>query len=249
MARVAAGGADFCLTSLAHYLRARTADADLAARFVAPVVRRTPMAGLVAASSAMTVPADLSGRRVGGPPDSRLVAEYQACLAHLGLAPSVLVPTDYAEAPAALGRGDVDIVPDFVDLIPRTRRQAGVPVRAVPFGFELYSSGLVAADRVPLDVVLRMLEAVAEALERQRKEPRAGLAELDRRYPEVDPAEALEGWSLVEPNIFTGPRPCVSEPDTWESSVRFTSRALGLPMLAPETVVRPETVGLTKEVA
>jgi ABC-type nitrate/sulfonate/bicarbonate transport system substrate-binding protein len=248
VARVAAGGADLCLTSLAHYLRARAANPQVAARFVAPVVRRTPMAGLVAADSPMTVPADLSGRRLGGPADSRLVAEYQACLAHLGLALSVLVPTNYGAAPAALGRGEVDIVPDFVDLIPRTRRQAGVPIRAVPFGFELYSSGLVAADRVPLDLVLRVVEAVTEALERQREDPKAGLAELARRYPEADPADALEGWSLVEPNVFTGPPPGVSDLATWRTSVELTSRALDLPAPPAESVVRTETVGPTKEV-
>lgn len=248
VARVAAGGADLCLTSMAHYLRARAADPDLAARFVAAVVRRTPMAGLVAADSPLSQPADLAGRRLGGPADSRLVAEYQQCLAHLELAPSVLVPIDYGEAPAALGRGEVDVVPDFVDLVPRTRRQAGIPVRAVPFGFELYSSGLVAADRLPLDVVLRVRAAVAEALQRQREDPKAGLPELARRYPEADPADALEGWSLVEPNIFTGPPPGVSEPGTWTASVRFTSSALGLEPPVPEAVFRPETVGPTLEV-
>lgn len=248
VARVAAGGADLCLTSMAHYLRARDADPVVAARFVAPIVRRTPMAGLVAASSPIDSPAELSGRRLGGPSGSRLVAEYQACLAHLGLFPSVLVPMDYSEAPAALGRGEVDVVPDFVDLIPRTRRQAGIPVRAVPFGFDLYASGLVAADRLPLDLVLRVVEAVAEALQRQREDPKAGLAELARRYPDADPADALEGWALVEPNIFTGPPPGVSDAATWARSVRFTSDALGLPPPPPETVVRPETTGPTQEV-
>ena len=248
MARVAAGGADVCLTSLAHYLRARAADPNLAARFVAALVRRTPMAGLVAADSPITEPVHLAGRRLGGPADSRLVAEYEACLAHLGLAPSELVPMAYGEAPAALGRGQVEVVADFVDLIPRTRRQAGVPVRAVTFGFELYSSGLVAADRLPPDLVLRVGAAVADALERQREDPKAGLPDLARRYPDADPNDALEGWSLVEPNIFTGPPPGSSEPATWAASVQFTANALGLDPPAPETVFRPETLGSTKEV-
>ena len=247
VARVASGGSDFCLTSLAHYLRALAVDPHLAARFVAAVVRRTPMAGLVAADSPIHEPDQLGGRRLGGPADSRLVAEYEACLARLGLAPSVLVPLDYGEAPAALGRGAVDVVSDFVDLVPRTRRQAGIPIRAVPFGFQLYSSGLVAADRLPLDLVLRMRAAVAEALCRQREDPKAGLPELARRYPEADPADALEGWSLAEPNIFTGPPPGDSEPGAWAASVQFTSRALGLELPPAETVFRAETVGPAKE--
>src|SRR5688572_29582351 len=64
--RVASGGSDFCLTSVAHYLTARARFGDLAARFVSAVVQRHPIAGLVAADSVIRTPSDLSGRRVGG---------------------------------------------------------------------------------------------------------------------------------------------------------------------------------------
>ena len=59
---MAAGGADFTLTSVTHYLTARAqagpsgrgsglADGRLAARFVSVVVRRSPMSGFVPADS------------------------------------------------------------------------------------------------------------------------------------------------------------------------------------------------------
>ncbi|MBW3650716.1 MAG: ABC transporter substrate-binding protein [Actinobacteria bacterium] len=238
--RVAAGGSDFCLTSVVHYLTARAQSGPLAARFASVVVQSSPIAGIVAADSRLFQPADLSGRRLGGPADSRLVAEYQAGLRHLGLAPSVLVPTDYGAAPGALGRGEVDVVADFVDLVPRTRRQAGVDVRAVPLPLDVYSSGLVAADRLPDDLVQRMASAVATALQRQRHDPLGGLAELGRRYPGSDPDEALEGWALAEPNIFTGVEPGTMEHSRWEATLAFLTDAHGFPPLEPDTVYRPE---------
>jgi hypothetical protein len=238
--RVAAGGADFCLTSVTHYLRARAQSGALAARFVAVVTQRHPMAGIVRADSPLAVAADLAGQRVGGPADSALVAEYRAGLEWLGVAPPALVPVDYSEAPAALGRRDVDVVPDFADLVPRTRRQAGVPVRGVPLGIEVYASGLVAGDRVPADVVEGMRSALATALLRQREDPTAGVAELRARYPEVDPAEAVEGWRLVEPNIFTGVEPGSMETRRWADTIAWTAAAHDFDPPEPHSVYRPE---------
>lgn len=238
--RVAAGGADVCLTSVVHYLSAWQGTDALGARFVAVLVQRSPMAALVAADGALCAPRDLPGVRLGGPANSRLVADYQASLGELGLGPSVLVPMDYLEAPVALGRGEIDAVADFVDLIPRTRRLAGIPVRAIPLPLEVYASGLVAADRLPLDLVDRLRRAVVAALEAQRREPRAGLSELKRRYPEIDPAEALEGWALVEPNIFCGIEPGAMEEPRWQRTIAYTAATQSLPGPPLHAVCRPE---------
>ncbi len=243
---MAAGGADFCLTSVTHYLTARAQAGDLSARFVSVVVRRSPMCAFVPAGSALTVPADLAGRRLGGPTGSRLVAEFRAGMAALELADPELVLLDYSLAPAAMARGECDMVCDFVDLLPRVRRQAEMPVRAVPLGLDVYSSGLVAADRLPDDVVTRMQTAVAAALEAQRADPEGGLDELARRYPDADPLEALEGWSLAEPNIFTGPVPGSSDPETWARTITHLAGAHGLPAPEPETVYRPELVDVPR---
>ena len=243
--RVAAGGADFCLTSVTHYLTARAQSGDLAARFVSVVVRRSPMAGFVVAESPLTTPADLAGRRLGAPETSRLVKEYRAGMAMLGLAQPELVPCDYSLAPAAMARGEVDLVCDFVDLLPRIRRQAGVPVRPVPLGLDVYSSGLVAADRIPDEVVSRLQSAIAAALEAQRLDPRAGVDELAVRYPDADPREAVEGWELAAPNIFTGPTPGSSDPETWARTIAHLAGAHGLPAPDPDTVFRRELVDVS----
>jgi NitT/TauT family transport system substrate-binding protein len=211
----------------------------LPARFVSVVVRRSPMAALVPADSALATPADLVGRRLGGPAGSRLVAEFRAGMDALGLAPPELVVVDYALAPAAMARGEVDMVCDFADLLPRVRRQSGIPVRVVPLGLDVYSSGLVAADRLPDELVARMQAAIAAALEHQRQDPKAGLEELARRYPDADPLEALEGWALAEANIFTGPPTGSSNPATWARTIAHIAGAHGLPSPEPETVYRP----------
>ena len=238
--RVAAGDTDFCLTSVAHYLTARAEGAEIPARFVAVVSQRSPMAGIVAADSDISEPRHLSRCRVGGPPDGGLLAEYRAALSHLGLPPSELVPMPYEDAPAALGRGEIEVVPDFADLLPRVRRQAGIPVRAVAFQTDVYASGLVAADRLPLESVARMRDAVVAALEHQQRDPHWGLDALLARHPDVEQADALEGWSLAEPIIFTGMQPGSMEPHRWEETVAFASAALGVPSVPGYSVFRPE---------
>lgn len=242
--RVAEGGSDFCLTSVNHYLKARAAWGDLPARYTSVVVQRNPMCGIVAEDSKFTTPADLSAARVGGPPDSKLVADYQAALVWLGHSPSELVPTDYGQAPAALKTGEIDAVPDYVDLLPRTRRQSGIDVRPVPFNLPLYSSGLVAGDHVSAELADRMGDAVAAALDAQRQDPEAGMDDLLRRYPDVDPAEALEGWSLAALNIFTGVPLGSMEADRWAATIEFAANAQSLPAPAPESVYRPDRAGL-----
>ena len=237
--RVASGAVEFGLTSVSYFLQAQQAR-PLPARFVAVIVQRSPMAGLVAAGSGLWRPADLCDRRLGAPAGSGLLAEYQAALAARGLPGSTPVDMPYEDAPAALGRGVIDVVPDFVDLLPRTRRQAGVPLRAVAVGLETYASGLVAADSLPVDLVDRMRRAVLAALERQRSDPGGGISALCERYPDVDPSAALEGWRLAEPNIFTDTGLGAMDAARWRFTLEHLAHAHGLAPSPPETVYRSE---------
>lgn len=238
--RVAHADAEFCLTSVLHYLVARAEDGALGARFVAVVGQRSPMAGLVTADSPMYTPADLGGRRVGGPTGGRLLTEYCASLARRGIAEPAVVSCEYGQAPAALGRGDVDVVPDFADLLPRVRRQAGIDVRAVRVGADVYASGLVAGDHVSNEVAVRMRHAVAAAVERQRQAPETGLEALRRRYTGVDPDEALEGWRLAEPAIFTEVPVGAMQAERWQATVDHYTAGHGLSATDPITAYRPE---------
>jgi NitT/TauT family transport system substrate-binding protein len=242
--RVAEGEADFCLTSVAHYLRATERYGALPARFVAMVVQRSPMAALVKEDSPLRTPADLAGARLGGPPDKGLVLEYQAALDELGIPRSTLVPLDYREAWDALARGEVDAVADYVDILPRLSRLARIEARAIPFNLDVYSSGLVAADRLSHERVVEMRDAMVEALERQRQHPEEGVDQLVQRYPDIDPDAAVEGWLLGVPNIFTDAPTGSMDVDRWARTLAFLGRAHGLPVPEPATVYRPELVEL-----
>jgi ABC-type nitrate/sulfonate/bicarbonate transport system substrate-binding protein len=237
--RVASGAVEFCLTSVSHFLRAQERR-PLAARFVAVVVQRSPMAGFVSADSEFAEPGDLSRARLGGRADNELTMQYTAALKARGITPSPLVAIAYAEAPAALGRGAVDVVADYIDLLPRTRRQAGVRLRAIPVGPDAYSSGLVAGDAVAPDLVATMREAVAAALTRQREDPEWGVAALCDRYPDVDPVDAREGWALAEPNIFTGVPVGSMDEDRWRFTVDHLSGAYGIDAMPGDVVYRQE---------
>jgi hypothetical protein len=241
--RVAAGGAEFCLTSVAHYLRATAEEGAPAARFVAVVGQQSPMAGLVAADSPVTAPEALGGRRVAGPVDGRLIAEYRAGLAELGVAEPDVVERSYADAPAAVGHGEAEAVADFADLTPRVRRQAGVDIRPVRVGPAVYSSGLVAGAAVADELVARMRAAAVAALERQRAAPETGVAALCAHYPGTDPGDAIEGWRLAEPAIFTDAPVGAMEPDRWRASIAHYAAAHGLPAPGPESVSRPVREG------
>lgn len=233
MVRVAGGEADFCLSRVASYLVAAAKHDHVAARFVAVLVRRSPIAAFVPASSGVHQPRDLSGLRVGGA--AWAMAEFLGGMTELGLEPPVAMPMSRSsgggllqEACGMLAGGAIDVVADYEDLLPRVRRHTGLDVRSVPLDLDVYSSGLVAADRVPAELVARVTCAVRAAFERQRQDPGAGVAEVVARVPRVVRGDALEGWRLVEPRIFTGEQPGSMTAERWVVTAAHLSKAHGL---------------------
>ena len=228
--RVASGDADFSLSRVAGHLVAAARDKDLAARFAAVIVRRSPIGAFVEASSPALQAGDLSGLRVSGA--AWAMAEFVGGMAELGLHPPVVVPMSRStgggllqEACAMLARGEIDAVADYEDLLPRVRRHSGIDVRSVNLGLDVYSSGLVAADRLSPELVEKVVGAVVATLERQRRDPERGLLEVVARTPRVVPDDAREGWRLVEPRIFTGEAPGSMTADRWASSVAYLTEA------------------------
>lgn len=237
--RVAEGGADACITSVNHYINAYNTADDLPARFVAVVSKRHPIAALVRSDSPANVPADLSGLRLAGSRKDTLTRELLAGLSDLGVPAPTLVDVPYAEAPAALGKGTVDIVADYADLVPRVRRQSGVEVRAIRAGARVYATGLVAADRLDDEVVRALRAGLVEALEQQRADPSLALDELVSRYPEVLPAEALEGWAYAEQCIFTDSPVGEMTACDWQQTLEHVTRTHGWPVPDAEDLYRP----------
>ena len=246
--RVADGGADFCLTSLAYFVKAHATRPDLPARFAAVITRRNPMAAIVLEESTVRELADLAGIRVGGRGHGGLVTEYCGALAHLGIPEPTVVPVDYFDAPAALRDGAIGVMGDFVDLQPKIRRIAG-PIRALPFGIDVYQSGLIAADRLPLDVVQRMRDAVVEAISVHASSPELGVKPLLQRYPDVNADDALESWHLIEPLIVTDAAVGAMTAEGWQRSLAYASAVHGVEQPPVGAAYRPKLLSAPEPVA
>ena len=223
--RVAAGAADFCVTGVYYFLAA----AEPGARFASMIAQRSPLAAIVRADAAIHGPADLAGRRVSEGKLTWLVDEYASALRGRGIEPNERVVVDPAAPHLALKRGEVDAAASWVDAVPVLRDRAEVALRAVPIGPDVYTTGIVAADRVPPPVVGRMQAAVAAALEAQRADPTAGLDELARRYPDIDPGAALEAWTLLEPYVFGPPGPGAIDEERWRRTLAHAAATHHLP--------------------
>ncbi|MGH7686162.1 MAG: ABC transporter substrate-binding protein [Candidatus Dormibacteria bacterium] len=237
--RVADGGADFCLTSVAYFVKARAQRADLPARFAGVITQRSPMAAVVLEDSPIQGFDDLAPARVGGRGEGGLLTEYLGALAHLGIATPEVVEVAYEDAPAALRDKAIDVMGDFVDLQPKLRHTAG-PIRALPFGIDVYASGLVAADRRPLELVVRVRAAVVEALAQHADAPERGVSALVERYPDANANDALEGWRLIAPLIFTERAVGSMTEEGWQRSLAYAAAVHGAPVPDAERVFRPE---------
>ncbi len=219
--RVAAGGADFCLTGVTYYLFARReAGSGLAARFVAVVHQRSPLAAIVAAGSDIAQPENLAGRRLArSKATGWLPDELVATLAERGIASPEIVPVPYGGPPHALASGTVDIMATFLDTTSQQQPTSGISTRAIHLGREIYASGLVAGDRVPDDVVDRMVRAVRAAFEMQQRQPEGGVEQFCLRFPETAPERARETWDLLSPFVFAGPPVGSMEEDRWAETI------------------------------
>lgn len=251
---VAAGRYDACLTSVAHFLKAKQEDPALEARFVFMVTRLPHMAVFAVtdrpARNGRPVASfeDLDGAVFIGPVGSGFEREYQALMRHLSLSGGPAVDMSYGRALKGLMAGEGDVTADHLDLMPRfasAARRAGVRIKALPFyeaGLDHYGSGLVVGDRWIEDrgdAISALLDATREALIATRHDPLGGLAALQRRLPGVDAERALQGWTAGEPLIFVdGSDEHVGEMNeaTWERTLAWHAAVDDARPVAPEKV-------------
>ena len=230
---VAAGRYDVCVTSVAHFVRAKYEEPALAARFVFMIARETHLAAFVidgrpgVHGQPIRGIKGLAGASYLGERESFFVREYLALLRRLELEPGTAVAVPYEEQFEALARGKADVGIDFLDLRPRFEAalESGQRLRPLPFfeaGIHLYGSGLVASTRLieaRPEAIRRLVSALREALFATRDDPAAGLAELCRRFPATDRERAIAGWRAGSPLIFGRGELGAMERETWQRTL------------------------------
>ena len=244
---VASGEVDFGLTSVAYVLAAQTElGGRLGARFAAVSHQRNPIAGIVRDDSRLEHPADLQGARAARWSMPWFTQEYAGALAYMGLDPSVIV--DSPDPDAQLESGEIDVIPTWVDMT-LNHVGRGYAVRPIALDIETYSTGLLAADRLPLELVTRMRDAFVAGYELQLERPELGIAAFRRRFPEISEQHIRDNWSLFEPYAFDGGAPGAMHADRWETTIEHTAATHGLSPFAAEQVYRPELLAPAVEYA
>jgi hypothetical protein len=246
---LAAGDADFALTAAVHVLLARSELGDVPVRFVAAFHQRNPIAAVVRADSGRVTPADLAGARASRWGTPWFTTEYAGALEHLGLAAPVVVDTP-GSLDEALGSGTVDALPMWMDQTTPARMQGMVlhregetyDVRAIALDIPVYSTGLLAADRLPADVVRAVRDAIAAGHALQREDPEPGLAAFARHFAHVPREYVTTNWELYEPYAFDGSTPGAMSIERWRDTIAFVSRAHDLPAVDVEQLVRMDLV-------
>ena len=245
---VASGYADFAFTAVPYVLAAQTElGGRLEARFAAVSHQRNPIAAVVRADSGFESPADLEGSRAARWSMPWFAQDYVGAMSFMGLDPSVLV--DGPDGPdAQLERGEVDVIPTWMDMTLH-HVDKGYAMRSIPLDIETYSTGLLAADRLPLELVTRMCDAFAAGHQLQLEQPELGIAAFRRRFPEISEQHIHDNWALYEPYAFECGSPGAMHADRWETTIAHTAATHGLAPLAAEQVYRPELLAPAFEYA
>lgn len=237
------GAADFAVTGIAYLLAAQAAaDASLGVRFVTTFHQRSPIAGIVPASSDAYGPADLQGKPTAAHGLAWMVHEYEAALAHTGIEPGPMVDAnDGPYAARSLERGEAEVSPAWVDTIPSIQRGAETAFRAVPLDVGVYATGLLASDDVSHELAARMTDAVTEGAALQRTQPQVGVDVYHRHYPKASTDDLRLAWSMYAANGPSEDATPMSQ-ERWQASMAFYRRAYDLPPLQMADVCRPELV-------
>jgi len=244
---VGSGEVDFGLTSVAYVLAAQTQlDGRLGARFAAMSHQRNPIAAIVRDDSAFESPADLQGARAARWSIPWFAQEYAGALSYMGLDPAVIVDSEKPDA--QLERGEIDVIPTWVDMT-LNHVDKGYAVRPIGLDIETYATGLLAADRLPLEIVTRMRDAFVAGYQLQLEQPEFAIAAFRRRFPDITEQHVRDSWALFEPYAFDGGAPGAMHADRWQTTIAHTAATHGLSPFPAERVYRPELLAPALEYA
>jgi len=236
---IAAGDADFAFSAVTYLLAAQTElGGRLPVRFVAISHQRNPITAVVRADSDLHEPEDLPGRPAARWSIPWFTQEYAGALAHLGLgAPEVVDLCD--DLDLALARGEIDVIPTWMDMT-LYHRLPEFAVRTIPLDIDVYTTGLIAADRLPLELVTRMRDAFMAGYDLHREDPELGIAGFRRQYPDVSAEHIRRNWTLFEPYAFDGVPAGSMDADRWQTTIEYTAVTHGLSIVPGERFYRPE---------
>lgn len=246
---VGAGYADFALTAVLYLLAAQTeAAGSVPVRFVATAHQRNPITGVVREDSGLRNPDDLPGARTARWSIPWFAQEYAGALDFMGLGAPVMIDTPGHLDPA-LGSGEVDVLPVWMDDTTAAQTQgmvihhrgAALGLRAIPLDIPVYTTGLVAADRLPADVIMAMRDAYIAGYQLQVEHPELGLAGFRRCFPDVSEQHARTNWGLFEPQARNGGAPFGSmNANRWQETIAHTAKTHGLSTFPGDRLYRPE---------
>jgi len=246
---IAAGDADFALSSVAYLLAAQTElGGRLPVRFAAVAHQRNPIVAVVREGSELEEPKDLAGARAASLSIPWFTQEYAGALAHLDLGSPQIVERS-EDLDGALGRGEIDVIPTWMDMT-LYHRKPGLAIRTIPLDIEVYTTGLVAADRVPLELVSRFRDAWVAGYELQLEQPELGIAAFRRQYPDVSEEHIRANWALFEPYALDGVvAPGSMDSERWSETIDYTATTHGLSVFGGERLYRPELLAPAREYA
>jgi len=246
---IAAGDADFAVSGVAYLLAAQSElGGRLPVRFVGISHQRNPITAIVNADSDLYMPEDLPGKRAARWSMPWFTQEYVGALAYMGLgAPEIVDRSENLDA--ALAHGEIDVMPTWMDMTLHHRKPE-YAFRTIPLDIDVYTTGLIAADRLPLELVTRFRDAWMAGHELQREQPEMGITGFMRHYPDVSEGHIVNNWSLFEPYAFDRVQAGSMNADRWRTTIEHTALTHGLSVVPEERFYRPELVasGLTHAV-
>ena len=236
---IASGYADFALSGVAYLLAAQTElDGRLPVRFVSVAHQRNPITAIVRADCDLHEPADLAGRRAASWSIPWFTREYAGALDHMGIgAPQIVECGENIDE--ALASGRIDVMPTWMEMT-LYHRKPGYAIRTIPLDIDVYATGLIAADRLPDELVRRVRDVFAAGYDLYRERPELGIAGFQRQYPDVDEDHIHRNWALFEPNAFHGGEPGAMDAERWRTTIAYTAATHGLAPIAGERFYRPE---------
>ncbi len=219
---VAAGKADFGITSADNLLSARAKGSPVVA--VATIFQRSPVAFISLAEKNITRPQDLIGKKVLVHFDGTTGLVYHALLASQGIDPAKVegVPrTDFGNDP--LLKGQVDVMDAFITNQPVQLTQAGHPVNAIlasDYGIDIYANIIFTSESTIAnkpELVERFLRATTQGIQSALQDPKGAVALAVARNSDLSPEAEAESMNRSLPLLNpAGGRPGMMRPEDWE---------------------------------